>query len=210
MSQIQIPKIQCANFNCDSLLSEFETLRLKKRWTKYRLCRRCRCKGGVNTIRCAQCGKGISNHWTKLYCDGCYRLRAHMSHKNKYVPKARAPSKKGMLKKILEENNFMDMHDLSKKADMGIKNTRTHIWNLKSDGIKIHRGYYIKEQFEGEIGGGTFQHAVFVILGMNRIATLETLLKKTGLDEKKVTGAIRSMIQKGVKIKMAYSLEDGS
>lgn len=144
----------------------------------------------------------------KIFCDSCYRQRCSEKHKKNYIPKPRKESPKTKIRKILESNKFIDIKTIAEILKITQNSVRTHIYYLRMEGTKIQRGYYLSEVPRDFPREGTYQRSVLDTLSTDKIITFDGIMQKTGLDNRRVTGGIKSINNRGIKTHFAYSLEE--
>jgi biotin operon repressor len=138
MSQIQIPKIICANAICENPLSEYEINRMTHRWNRFRLCHTCR-RGyrrlNITAVKCAECGGLFDNHDTALYCKDCQKKRINKRHLEKYHRNKKIIEREKIVDavfNILKEHDFVTAINIGKILDITTNSVRTHIYNLRN------------------------------------------------------------------------------
>jgi hypothetical protein len=86
--------VNCINVNCSNKLTEFELKKiLPTKFSKYRLCVKCRSMTNITNVECLDCKKPI-NLSMKIYCSDCAKRR-----RREFTTKRYFKNKKLVIKK---------------------------------------------------------------------------------------------------------------
>ncbi len=70
----------CASWICRETLGEYETKKIGKGFSKWRLCMPCRrIARHIQCLKCAECGGQLKHTGQKIYCDDCTKVRDVLS-----------------------------------------------------------------------------------------------------------------------------------
>ena len=70
----------CASWTCRETLTEYETKKIGKGFSKWRLCMPCRrIARHIQCLKCAECGGQLKHTGQKIYCDSCTKVRDVLS-----------------------------------------------------------------------------------------------------------------------------------
>ena len=70
----------CASWTCRETLGEYETSKIGKGFSKWRLCMPCRrIARHIQCLKCAECGGQLKHTGQKIYCDSCTKVRDVLS-----------------------------------------------------------------------------------------------------------------------------------